>query len=363
MSPENSTSESALLLERLRSGELPREVVLLAARGFLPLSQEELVGVLVHLSATDDEEVVTTAKASLADLPPRALISFARDPQSPAMELRQLVDLVDNETVLEAVLRNRSTDDATIRQMATRVTPHLQDVIVINQERLIRSPEILEALLENPHVSPDVRRRVGEMREEFFEKPRRAEADRPSAGEAAELADEVLTPEQQAELDALLGEAAEAGETVSPDTPPPVDLDEEGESLWAKIQRMTVAQKVQRAYKGSMTERSILVRERNKMVAGAVVRNPRITETEIEAIAGLRQVEEEVLRVVGMNRSWMAKYPIMLALIRNPKAPIGVVLPLINRLNVKDLKSLTRDRGVPETVRSVARRLYTQRKP
>lgn len=356
-------SESALLLERLRNGELPREVMVLAARGFLPLPQEELVGLLVHLIGGDDQEIAATARESLGELPPRVLISFARDASSSPEALALLPRLVENESVTEAVLRNRSTGDDTIAGLARSVSPHLQDVIVINQERIIRSPAILEALLENPEISADVRRRVGEIREEFFEKPKRAEAERlPEPETEPEPEEERLTPEQQAELDALLGEASDEPPDPATESKPPAGLDEEGESLWSRISKMTVAQKVQRAYKGSMSERSILVRERNKLVAGAVMRNPRITETEVESIATLRQVEEEVLRLIGMNRSWMAKYPIMLNLVRNPKAPIGIVLPLINRLNVKDLKSLSGDRGVPETVRSVARRLYTQRK-
>jgi hypothetical protein len=58
----------------------------------------------------------------------------------------------------------------------------------------------------------------------------------------------------------------------------------------------------------------------------------------------------------------MHKYPIVLALVRNPKAPVGVVLPLINRLTLRDLKNLSSDRGVPEVVRTTARKLYGQRK-
>jgi hypothetical protein len=62
-----------------------------------------------------------------------------------------------------------------------------------------------------------------------------------------------------------------------------------------------------------------------------------------------------------MNRNWMSKYNIMIALARNPKVPIGVVLPLINRLTLKDLKALKDDKGVSETVRSLSRKLFTQR--
>jgi prolyl-tRNA editing enzyme YbaK/EbsC (Cys-tRNA(Pro) deacylase) len=93
-----------------------------------------------------------------------------------------------------------------------------------------------------------------------------------------------------------------------------------------------------------------------------VIKSPRITESEVEAFAGMRNIEEEALRLIGMKRDWMQKYPLMLALAKNPKAPIGVVLPLINRLNLKDLKTLSGDKGVSDAVRQSARRLLSQRK-
>jgi len=105
----------------------------------------------------------------------------------------------------------------------------------------------------------------------------------------------------------------------------------------------------------------ILVRERNRLVSSAAIRNPRMTENEVEQIAGMRDVTEDVLRIIGMRRDWTAKYPIALALTKNPKVPIGVVLPLINRLTLRDLKGLKDDRGVSEAVRSNARKLYQMR--
>lgn len=358
--PEDTSAESALLIERLFAGELPREVVSLAARGFLPLSQEQLVGVLVHLALGDDAEIAALARETLQDVPPRAVISFARSAGTDAAQLDELARFTDDATVLEALLRNRATPDATVEGLARRVSQSLQEVIIINQERVIRTPAILDSLLENPDLSSDVRRRIGEVREEFFEKPKRAEELR--AAEVEEREEELLSAEQQAELDKLIAEAGADADAVLPTGEEPPSLDPDSESIWKRLSKMTVAQKVQRAYKGSMTERAILVKERNRLIAGAVVRNPRVTDTEVETYAGLRNVEEEVLRLIGMNRSWMTKYNIMLPLIKNPKAPIGVVLPLIVRLNTKDLKNLSGDRNVSEAVRSTARRLYLQRK-
>jgi hypothetical protein len=72
----------------------------------------------------------------------------------------------------------------------------------------------------------------------------------------------------------------------------------------------------------------------------------------------MRNVEEEVLRLIALRREWSTKYPVVLALAKNPKAPLGVVLPLINRLTLRDLKSLKDDKGVAEAVRVNARKFY-----
>jgi hypothetical protein len=75
----------------------------------------------------------------------------------------------------------------------------------------------------------------------------------------------------------------------------------------------------------------------------------------------MRNVDEEVLRLIGTRRDWMAKYNVMLALIRNPKAPVGVVLPFINRLTLRDLKGLKDDKGVQQIVREMAKKAYLLR--
>ena len=74
-----------------------------------------------------------------------------------------------------------------------------------------------------------------------------------------------------------------------------------------------------------------------------------------------RSIQEEVLRLITMRREWVSKYNIVITLARNPKCPVGVVLPLINRLTLRDLKGLKDDKGVSETARALARKLYAQR--
>ena len=354
-----SELNAASLIGLIESGAYQRDVVVTIARGFLPLPQEELVSVLAYLSGSEDEEVANAARASVADLPPNIVTAFTTSEASDPDHLARLMSWSNDNVVLGALIRNKAVPDAAVVALAQRAEPALQDVIVINQARILRTPEILDALLANPKLSPDVRRRVAETREEFFDKKARIAHIELPAGLPLEpdLGDDV--PDEIVEL--LV--KAEDPEFQSSSIPalPASEVDEKKKAIWVQIQNMTVAQKVLLAFRGDKMVRMLLVRERNKLVCGATMRNPRMTENEAETIAGMRNVEEEVLRILSTRRDWMSKYPIILALTRNPKAPIGVVLPLINRLALRDLKFLRDDRGVAEVVRTTAKRLYLAR--
>ena len=115
------------------------------------------------------------------------------------------------------------------------------------------------------------------------------------------------------------------------------------------------------AMKGDREARSILVRDSNKVVCSAVVKNPRITEQEVENIAAMRTVADEVLRIIAMNRSWARAYPIIHNLARNPRTPIPTVMNILPRIRTKDLQSLSQNKNVSETVRRQSYRLQQVR--
>jgi hypothetical protein len=354
-----SELNAASVITLIDSGAYPRDVAVTIARGFLPLPQEELVSVLAYLSGAEDEEIANAARASIADLPPNVVTAFTTsETGNPECLSRLMLSSTDN-VVLEALIRNRAVPDAAVTELARRAEPGVQEVIVINQARILRTPEILDALLANPSLTPDVRRRVAETREEFFDKKARiAHVELPPG---LPLEPDLLdTPAD--EIADLLEKADDPQFQQTAALPPPdAEVDEKKKAIWVQILSMTVAQKVMLAFRGDKTVRMLLVRDRNKLVCSAVMRNARMTENEAETIAGMRNVDDEVLRILSTKRDFMAKYPILLALCKNPKAPIGIVLPLINRLALRDLKFLRDDRGVAEVVRTTAKRIYLAR--
>jgi hypothetical protein len=350
----SSELNAAIVIARMEDGSYTREMIVNVARGFLPLPQEDLITVVAFLATADDAEVAQLAHDTLKDVPLRSLLAFAANEASSPDNLMLLMRATDDASVLEALIRNRAVPDASIVDLAAIAEPSVQEIIVINQLRILRAPEILDALLANPRISNEARRRALETREEFFDK--KARLEKLAEDEVADfLPDEAIAD--------LLAKAE-----LEPPTPaPPPDISEiekedpAKESMFAQLLKMSVGQKVQAAFKGGKTARTLLVRDRNKLVCSAVIRNPRMSESEAEQVAGMRNVDDEVLRLISTRRDWMSKYNVVIALARNPKVPVGVVVPLINRLTLRDLKMLKDDRGVSEVVRSMSRKLFQQR--
>ena len=155
------------------------------------------------------------------------------------------------------------------------------------------------------------------------------------------------------------GEAARADETG---TDAGGGEAEEGDEPDGKIvmATLTVMERVKLAVKGTREQRTVLVRDPNKMVSAAVMGSPKLTEAEVEGISKMTNVSEDVLRIIANNRSWLRNYAIMANLVRNPKAPIGVSLRLLTRLNSRDIKALARDRNVPDAIRRNAGKMATK---
>jgi len=143
---------------------------------------------------------------------------------------------------------------------------------------------------------------------------------------------------------------------TSEDDPEIEDESMDHESVTTKLQKMTFPQRLKAAVKGSKEIRMILVRDTNKMIAAAAMSSPKMTEQDVEAIAGMGSVSDDVLRMIARNRAWMKNYKIMLKISKNPKTPVAISMNLLPRLMEKDLVHISTDRNVPEPVRIAARK-------
>ncbi|HSY59184.1 MAG TPA: hypothetical protein VK795_06465, partial [Terriglobales bacterium] len=115
------------------------------------------------------------------------------------------------------------------------------------------------------------------------------------------------------------------------------------------------------ALKGNREARMILIKDPNKLVQRCVLQSPRLTDSEVESFSKMTNLSEEVFRVISLTRKFMKSYVIMKNLTNNPKTPLDISLHLLPRLSAADLKILSTNKNIPDTLRSIALKLQRQR--
>ncbi|HKQ98640.1 MAG TPA: hypothetical protein VJV75_12255, partial [Candidatus Polarisedimenticolia bacterium] len=158
--------------------------------------------------------------------------------------------------------------------------------------------------------------------------------------------------------------AAEAGEAAADYDPAAEEQTYEElqrTDAYQRIMRLNVAERQLLAMKGSGEERAILIRDTAKLVSMSVLKNPRISDTEITRYAAMRNLHEDILRQIASNREWTKTYAVVLNLAKNPKTPPGLTLQFLARLGTRDLKIIAGDKNVAELVRRNARSLFLVR--
>ena len=335
-------------VEQFRRGGIPKDLRLMAAQGALPLKPADLVELLHFLLGDGESDVRQAATAALVSFSADELLAICSDRGTLPPVLAWAIEHRPEKELREAALQNTSTLDEDIGRLAPGLPVELAELVVINQTRLLRSTPLLEAIESNPHLGNDQKRRLFELRETFH------------IG-----AEEAPPPPPPAPV-----EAAPPPEPEAPEPPPPANdseavtrylTDEEQQetekvSAVQRLYRLNTADKVVTALKGGREERAILVRDPNRIVSTAVLGSPRVTDSEIEAFAAMKNVSDEILRQIGTHKDWMKRYGVVSNLVRNPRTPLAISLGMVSRLNPRDLKSIAVDRNVPEVIRKQAQK-------
>lgn len=334
--PQATDSE---LVRQILSGKNP-ELLRMAARGLVPLPPDELIPLQVRLAGHPDEEVVEEAHESLQSLEPKVLAHFLSR-EAPVWVLTYFGERARHPVVLEAMLRRRNIPREILLRLATELTEDLQEILLLRQDAIVEEPRILDALESNSKLSSYARRRIREYREHLL--PR----EKPAEPEPDEELDEPTDEEVQAAIEEVRRRTA-AGER-----------DEEQTGLSeTQIRALPIPVRLKLGRGASRSLRMILVRDPNPQVAVSVLKSNPISEQEIEVLCHNRSIVEEVLEEIARRREWVRKPAIVLALVQNPRTPTPIAMRFISRLSVRELRDLSRNRNVPEVVRSRALGLY-----
>jgi hypothetical protein len=382
-----------------------------AARGALSVQSGEMMEILVHL-ALHNKVFGEQARMTLAGWDEKASISVAADPatskevldylvsprnlrpallpallENPSVEQEKLLELAGSGArwVVEALLVSEPAKKSSALMTALRSNPRLRAI----ELAALENPALKEASPE-PSGTPEFTSPAQTTNEEPATTSAVIVDSEPADEEAVSQAIASFLQQNQAELATLPDKPFEpvvvqegtgvegaievtasppATATAAPSTAPvgrPVKkpgLPTGGkrDSTLQKIAKLDITGRIALAMRGTKEERSLLIRDGTKLVALAVLDSPKVSDGEVENFAQQKNVLEAVLRGIPMKRRFMKNYSVVRNLVYNPRTPLDLSLGLMKNLLVHDLKNLSGNKEVSDTIRKLATRMFKQK--
>ncbi len=410
------------MIDVIRSSTANSNVMQTAARGALSVPPQEMIEILVYL-ATQTKIFAERARLTLAGWDEASSRAAAADSRTPKEVLAYMITPGNlRPTLLPALLENPSVSEKSLVDLAASASRYMVETLV-KSARINQSKTILSALSSNPHLNPnqtaEVTAKLSSFAATTTTAPEPTAPVSPDATKPAEAPAGQDTPNQAASPDAASNDApddadvaayltehaaeisAEANKPFQPigniqeELTPTLhseavpakteavaststhgaatavqrapakkvflSVEEQRGSALQKISKLDIKGRIQLAMKGTKEERSLLIRDGTKLVAIAVLESPKVTDGEVEKFAGQKNVLEAVLRAITMKRRFIKQYAIMRNLVFNPRTPIDVSLGLVKHLLTADLRNLTGNKEVSDTVRKMATRMFRQK--
>ncbi len=349
----------------------------LAARGLAPVSEPtELASVLYQLATGRDAELAREAESSATGLPDGvlrgALGSELVDPRVLDFFAHRVVH--EREPLLEVIVQNPRAAPQTVADIAARGSARLVDLIADNQRRLLEHPSIIASMYTNPQARMSTVDRVVEIAvrqgvvvrgipawDELAAAVHKTAGGDPLAGAGAET-----DAEAKNEADALFASAALRA-SADPDASGDGNGDSGGSRSRAgdapqlPMSQLTVPQKIRLATLGKASARATLIRDPARPVAMAAIKAPSVNEAEVQKYAANSSLHEDVVKYIAARREWTKLYGVKLALVQNPKTPLASSMRLLPHLRERDIRVVSRSKGVPSALAAQARKLLTQK--
>jgi hypothetical protein len=344
----------------------------MAAKGFAPgVKPGDALAVVALLSESADAAIAAVAAATLDKLPAPLLNGALAEDLPPGVLALIAPRYARNLAVMERILTHARIPPAAVADVAARASEAVAELVATNEKRLLEYPAIIEKLYMNKETRMSTADRILELAVrngvELKGIPAYKEAAIAIGQELITEATPELTPD-----DVLFKET----EAVARQTP--VDLavedthridEQSGDEvvedkflpIYARLAQMTVSQKIRRAMVGSAAERLLLVRDANRLVAAAAVKSPSMQEGEVVRISASRNVSEDVLRIISMDREWTRSHQVKLNLTQNPRTPFAFAAKLIPHLREHELKAIARSKNVTGAVSQAARQWLSRR--
>jgi hypothetical protein len=409
------------IIDQIRASKLPSNMMQFAARGALSVPPAENIEILVYL-AKYNKVFGDVARMTLAGWDAKASLDAASNPQTPGQVLDYFMENLRPQ-LLPALLENPAVAQETLVKFAISASRESIETM-LKSSRVRRSEAILDCLRSNPYLSESESEEINALISSASNKNEDeggtsiAGVNHPGVGNEDEQLQSAVADDAGGEVpdEAVAAYLSEhANEIAAEGEKPfqaiggvldllgkdyfPVSSTSEGggdtptlvagtnqaaagaaavparaapgktalpdgarrDNAVQKINRLDIKGRIQLALKGNKEERSLLIRDGTKVVALAVLEAPKLSDGEVEKFASQKNVLESVLRAIPLKRRFMKIYGVVRNLVGNPRTPLDLGLGLMKHLQTQDLKNLSANKEVSDTIRKLAHKMYKQK--
>jgi hypothetical protein len=322
------------------------------ASGALPLGGQDTIGVLVILENDPDDEVRGAVKTTWDLMEKEFVAKVLLDKSLHSTLMEAITKYFPNDVeIAKLIVTHKNATGSLLEHYVNSSDKDLLVVLADNQRILLENVSATKKLIDNPELDPAVRGRLRSLigYEEEVGPPASEEVD-PFSDEAFSLEDTLENLDDIELPEELPDELFMESETAN-----------DSANMQTLIQKLSISEKIKLATLGSKSARKLLARDSNRLVATAVIRSPKIREDEVVPIALDRTTADDVLSYIMTRKEWLKNYQIKLALVQNPKTPIPKAMRLLELLQERDLRTLSRSRSVPKIIASSAGRVLVRR--
>lgn len=336
--------------------EKEKTIRLMVVEGKFPLPPEELIYIIISYALEEKDDVREKCIEVLKKLPKQLIQNFLLLPDIDERKLFFLAYVFQGDLeLLRYIFLHPNVPIKVFRIFSKLEKEEILKILLESESKFIEDKEVIDNLLNNPALPKAHYQKILYYKNSF-------KNDQPNTDTTKEEEKEgsykqsfrsdikpTLPLERSEDKKLLIDEVKEGDE-------------EKKRSIAGKIAKMGVAEKIKLATLGNKEVRGILIKDTNKLVSTAVLKNPRITEGEIVKFSQDKNMPDEIIRMIANDRQWTQNYNVRLNLVLNPKTPIQNAIKFLPSLGVKDLSAVAKSKNVPTQLSTMARKIMITRK-
>ena len=334
----NKIVSKNLMIKKIADGEVnPESVEMLLSRHF-PLSYVEYLEVMVFIHKIPAFQ--QRARRFLNSIPIGVKESYVRERYANDQVVQYLLQESLEKSlvkIVDGISENPFFPVQFLLKIAREGSPDMLNLLIKKKNKLVAYPEIMAVMEKNPKIPSSIRIELNKIREYYVKELQSEKISKDDIIEEFRELPSATVKKGRKEL-----------------RKKPIHISDRILDLLNRINKMSVPERIRLALIGNRTERFILSKDPNEMVASALLENPDLDSRELQSLIEGRGRPISFIELVIKRDHLLKGDNILLSLIKHPELPLKKVSRVLNEMKGSMLKTVSKDHSINPNIRLMA---------